>query len=97
MPAGILDEDVPRTRIPPDRFPESGTGRVPAYSKFCRNKSIREISDAVPLSRLTTEYCPCHEAPEEKTAEWIEENPPVRNKLRYFREPRKLSKNNFPV
>ena len=44
------------------------------------------------MSTLIVKYHPYHEAPESKTAEWIESKFPIKNKLTYFRELRKLSK-----
>lgn len=88
----ILEKDVPYNQIPLDRTPEYWAGWVLAYSQWYLNKPFKELLDAVPFSKLIAKYYPYHEAPEEKTAEWIEEKLPVKNKLTYFRELRKLSK-----
>ena len=92
MLSEILEKDVPYNQVPLDRFPEYWAGWVLAYSQWYLNKPFKELLDAVPLSNLIAKYHPYHEAPEEKTAEWIEDNLPVKNKLTYFRKLRKLSK-----
>lgn len=88
----ILDREVPYNQIPLDRSPEYWAGWVLAYSQWYLNKPFGEILAAVPLKALIAKYYPYHEAPEEKTAEWIEDNLPIKNKLTYFREMRKLTK-----
>ena len=92
MLSEILEKDVPYNQVPLDRSPEYWAGWVLAYSQWYLNKPFKELLDAVPLSNLIAKYHPYHEAPEEKTAEWIEDNLPVKNKLTYFRKLRKLSK-----
>lgn len=92
MLSEIIEKDVPYNQVPLDRSPEYWAGWVLAYSQWYLNKPFKDILDAVPFSNLIAKYHPYHEAPEEKTAEWIEENLPVKNKLTYFRELRKLSK-----
>ena len=92
MLSEILEKDVPYNQVPLDRSPEYWAGWVLAYSQWYLNKPFKELLDAVPLSSLIAKYHPYHEAPEEKTAEWIEDNLPVKNKLTYFRKLRKLSK-----
>lgn len=88
----IINKDVPYNQVPLDRSPEYWAGWVLAYSQWYLNKSFKEILDSVPLSKLIAKYHPYHEAPEEKTARWIEDNLPIKNKLTYFRQLRKLSK-----
>lgn len=88
----ILERDVPYNTVPLDRSPEYWAGWVLAYSQWYLNKSFKEILSAVPMSTLIAKYHPYHEAPESKTVEWIESKFPVKNKLTYFRELRKLSK-----
>ena len=92
MLSEILEKDVPYNQVPLDRSPEYWAGWVLAYSQWYLNKPFKELLDAVPLSNLIAKYHPYHEAPEEKTTEWIEDNLPVKNKLTYFRKLRKLSK-----
>lgn len=88
----ILEKDVPYNQVPLDRTPEYWAGWVLAYSQWYLNKPFKGLLDAVPFSTLIAKYYPYHEAPEEKTIKWIEDNLPVKNKLTYFRELRKLSK-----
>ena len=88
----ILERDVPYNTVPLDRSPEYWAGWVLAYSQWYLNKSFKEILSAVPMSTLIAKYHPYHEAPESKTVEWIESKFPIKNKLTYFRELRKLSK-----
>lgn len=88
----ILEQDVPYNSVPLDRSPEYWAGWVLAYSQWYLNKPFKEILSAVPMSTLIEKYYPYHEAPESKTAEWIEANLPIKNKLTYFRELRKLTK-----
>ena len=88
----ILERDVPYNNVPLDRSPEYWAGWVLAYSQWYLNKSFKVILSAVPLSTLIAKYHPYHEAAESKTAEWIEANLPIQNKLTYFRELRKLTK-----
>ena len=92
MLSEILEKDVPYNQVPLDRSPEYWAGWVLAYSQWYLNKPFKELLDAVPFSKLIAKYHPYHEAPEETTAEWLEENLPVKNKLTYFRQLRKLSK-----
>lgn len=92
MLSEILGQDVPYDQVPTNRSPEYWAGWVLAYSQWYLNRSFKEILDAVPLNQLISKYSPYHEAPEEKTAEWIEAQMPIKNKLTYIRKLRNLSK-----
>lgn len=88
----ILEQDAPYNQVSMDRTPEYWAGWVLAYTQWYLDIPFQKILTAVPLSALISIYHPYHEAPESKTAKWIEDKLPNKNKLTYYRKLRQLSK-----
>jgi len=88
----LLDKDLSYDTIPMNRTKEYWAGWILAKAQWQLDIPFKKILDSITLTKLISLYNPYHEAPEEKTIEYIKSLlPESKSKLKKLRKQKGFS------